>query len=225
MVAPGGCAATHTTVHVAGDTVRTTVTARGDVVRRWVRVTRGRLRRSAGGEEARVVVGIGVQWTSPSGALPAGVEPRPCTLQLCAAGGRCLVFQLSRAGPAVPALLRRFLADGGVTFAGYNVAADCRKLRAHHGLEVASAMELRRASGMGDASMEEMAAALLGVRAGGAAKPGKTARDDWGAAKLSKKQVRYAVVDAYLSYRLGAHLIVHGAAGGGNVGTNHVVVA
>jgi hypothetical protein len=37
-----------------------------------------------------------------------------------------------------PQDLRRFLTDDHVMFAAYNVASDCRKLRAYHGLEVAS---------------------------------------------------------------------------------------
>ncbi|KAL6647646.1 hypothetical protein ACP70R_015083 [Stipagrostis hirtigluma subsp. patula] len=209
MVSSGAAASTHTTassvsthtVHVASDIVHTTVTASGDAVRRWVRITSWHLGRS--GDPP--VVGMGVQWTPPFAALPAGAEPRPCTLQLCS-GNRCLVFQMAQAGGAPPAL-RRFLADAGVTFAGYNVASDCRKLRAHYDLEVASAMELRRASGMGNASLEEMAEAHLGLR--GIVKSEKVGTSDWGVEILSKKQVRYACIDAYLSCRLGVRL--HGA--------------
>ncbi|KAL6647651.1 hypothetical protein ACP70R_015088 [Stipagrostis hirtigluma subsp. patula] len=186
------------TVRVAGRPVLTMVTARPGAARRWVRATMwrfaGRLRSAAG-----LTVGLGVQWTPPFRAV---AEPQPGTLQLCA-GSRCLVFQLARAG-AVPALLRRFLADERVTFAGYNVASDCRKLHAHHGLEVASTMELRRESGMGGASMARMAATLLGIR--GVEKPAEVGRSEWDAATLSKKQVRYACVDAYLSCRLGVRL-------------------
>jgi hypothetical protein len=61
----------------------------------------------------------------PQAARRRRAEPRPGTLQLCA-GNSCLV-------------------DARVTFAAYNVASDCRKLRAHHGIEVASTLELRSA--------------------------------------------------------------------------------
>ncbi|KAL6880470.1 hypothetical protein ACP4OV_012035 [Aristida adscensionis] len=202
MVTRSAAASTHT-VHVASRPVVTTVTAHRGVARRWVRATMWRFAARLRPAAAGLTVGLGVQWTPPPRALPGGAPPAAATLQLCA-GGRCLVFQLARAGGAVPALLRRFLADARVTFAGYNVAADRRRLRAHHGLEVASAMELRRESGMGRASLGEMAAALVGLRM--AAKPAAVVRSDWGAAKLSKKQVRYACVDAYLSCRLGVHL-------------------
>jgi len=111
------------------------------------------------------------------------------------------VFQIGRAS-TVPNILRRLLADARVSFAAYNAAYDRRLLRAHHRLDVASVMELRGAAGMGGASMEEMAEKLLGVR--GARKPRSVGTSDWDAERLSPDQVRYACVDAYLSFRLGA---------------------
>ncbi|TVU40248.1 hypothetical protein EJB05_13701, partial [Eragrostis curvula] len=180
------------TVRVAGVPVRTTVTARPGVARRWVYTSKWRLLDAA----------------VPRRRAP-GADERPGTLQLCV-GNRCLVFQIAQAnggrGVRVPMILRRFLADRRFTFAGRNVAADCRKLLDHHGLAVASTTELRRASGMGNASMEEMAAAHLGLRGGGLAKSRKVSVSRWDAPRLSNEQVRYACVDAYLSRRLGVHL-------------------
>ncbi|RLM85707.1 hypothetical protein C2845_PM04G00500 [Panicum miliaceum] len=144
-------------------------------------------------------------WTPPFGRrLPAGAEPRPGTLQLCV-GNRCLIFQLARAASgAVPQILRRFLADARVTFAARNVESDRRKLRAHHGLEVRSALELRAAAprGIGNASMATVAERLLGMR--GLEKPGKVGASRWDAPRLSRKQERYAAADAYVSCRLAA---------------------
>jgi hypothetical protein len=106
----------------------------------------------------------------------------------------------------VPQILRRFLADARVTFAGYYVASDCRKLRAHHGLEVESTLELCGAGGgTGRPSMASMARRLLGIRHG-VEKPMKLSRSRWDGAKLSREQVRYAAADAYISCRLGVHL-------------------
>lgn len=172
------------TVRVDGCPVQTTVTTRPAVARRWLYTTLWRQRRRL---------------------HPAGVEPRPGTLQLCC-GNRCLVFQLARVGGAVPQILRRFLADARVTFAGYYVASDCRKLRAHHGLEVESTLELCGAGGgTGRPSMASMARRLLGIRHG-VEKPMKLSRSRWDGAKLSREQVRYAAADAYISCRLGVHL-------------------
>ncbi|CAN6177404.1 unnamed protein product [Urochloa humidicola] len=187
------------TVRVAGRAVHTTVTARPAVARRWLHTALWRLRFAPG----ITVVGLGVQWTPTFRKLPSGAEPRPATLQLCA-GSYCLVLQLARAGAAVPRILRRFLADARVTFAGYNVGSDCRMLRAHYGFEVGSALELRGAAGVwGNASMADMAERLLGIR--GVVKSREVATGEWDR-KLSWEQVRYVVVDAYLSCCLGVYL-------------------
>ncbi|CAL5077421.1 unnamed protein product [Urochloa decumbens] len=211
MVARRNPAVPRRRVRVAGCPVQTTVTARPAVARRWVYVTLWRERRRLH-SAAGLTVGLGVQWTPPfrfRRRLPAGAEPRPGTLQLCV-GNRCLVFQLARAGGgggAVPQILRRFLADGRVTFAAYNVDPDRRKLRAHHGLEVESALELRgAAAGMpGNASMAAMADRLLGIRRGVVEKPEIVSTSKWDGPKLSREQVRYATVDAYISCRLGVY--------------------
>ncbi|KAJ1279004.1 hypothetical protein BS78_04G122000 [Paspalum vaginatum] len=155
-----------------------------------------------------LTMGLGVQWTPPNRKLPAGAEPRPGTLQLCS-GNHCLVFQIAQAG-AVPNILRRILADGRVTFAAYNVASDCRKLWAHHGLEVRSTLELRRAAaaaGLGNASLADMAERLLGIR--GVGKSKRVCTSKWGGRRLSRNQVRHASVDAYLSCLLGVCLRRH----------------
>ncbi|KAK3124191.1 hypothetical protein QOZ80_7BG0583130 [Eleusine coracana subsp. coracana] len=141
------------------------------------------------------VAGVPVQTTVTARASTAR--------QWLCAENRCLVFQLAQAG-AVPDALRRFLADARVTFAGYD--ADCRKLRAHYGLDVASTMELRRGVVGDDASssLEEMATKHLGLK-GIETMPEKVAMSKWDVATLSKKQVRYACTDAYVSWRLGVH--------------------
>ncbi|KAJ1283941.1 hypothetical protein BS78_03G166100 [Paspalum vaginatum] len=200
MVARSAAAPTHK-VLIAGVPVLATVTARPAIARRWVCSTLWRCRRLLLSGSGRLTVGLRVQWTPTFRALPGGAEPRPGTLQLCA-GQRCLVFQVARAGH-VPAALRRLLADTRATFAGYNVGSDCRKLLAHHGLRAASTLELR---GAGNAPLERMETRLLGIRGGGMKKSSKVSTSTWDGVTLSKKQVRYACVDAYLSCRLGVHL-------------------
>ncbi|XP_052161928.1 uncharacterized protein LOC127779230 [Oryza glaberrima] len=178
-----------------------TVTAHPGVARRWVHTTLWRhARRLRSGDG--ITVGMGVQWTPPFRA-PAAAARRPCTLQLCV-GHRCLVFQLARAG-AVPAVLRRFMADARAAFVAHNVRHDCRKLEEHHGLEVARGVELRRlVAGMGNASMERMAEEHLGLV--GVWKPRRVGTSRWHARRLTKGQVEYACVDACLSFHLGVHL-------------------
>jgi hypothetical protein len=190
-------------VRVGASRVVATVTARPAVARRWVFSTRwrhGRRLRSGAG----LTVAMGVQWTPPSRALAGGAEPRPGTLQLCV-GSRCLVFQLAQ-GDAVPAALRRFLADERVVFVGYGVRSDCRKLEEQHGLEVARTVDLRSLAGMGNTSMQRMAEEHLGWD-GVTTKPRKVGTSRWDARRLSKEQVQYACVDAYLSFRLAVHVV------------------
>ncbi|KAF0927800.1 hypothetical protein E2562_036220 [Oryza meyeriana var. granulata] len=187
-------------VRVGDSRVVTTVTARPAVARRWVCATRWRHRRRLR-SGAGLTVGMGVQWTPPFRALAGGAEPRPGTLQLCV-GHRCLVFQIAQAN-AVPAALGGFMADGVVAFVGYGIRSDCRKLAAHHDLQVSCTRELRAVTGMGNASMERMAERLIGVA--GIKKPARVGRSKWDAPKLSKTQVKYACVDAFLSLRLGVH--------------------
>ncbi|PAN23154.1 hypothetical protein PAHAL_4G071800 [Panicum hallii] len=189
------------TVRVDGRAVQTKLTARSAVARRWLYTTLWRHRRTLH-SAAGLTVGLDVQWTPPFGRLPAGAEPRPGTLQLCA-GNRCLVFQLAQAA-RVPRILRRFLADARVMFAAYNVGSDRRKLYAHHGLEVRSVLELRGAAGMGNASLADMASRLLRIH--GVEKPWEIRTSEWDGLRLSPEQVRYASIDAYISCCLGVYL-------------------
>lgn len=187
-------------VSVGRRQVVATVTAHAGAARRWVYATRWRLgpRLRADGV---ATVGMGMQWTPPFGRATI----RPGTLQLCA-GHRCLVFQLACADAAVPAVLRRFLADERVVFVGYGVRSDCRKLEEHHGLEVARTVELRSLAGMGNTSMQRMAEEHLGWD-GVTTKPRRVGTSRWDARRLSMEQVQYACVDAYLSFRLAVHAV------------------
>ncbi|PNT67073.1 hypothetical protein BRADI_3g20190v3, partial [Brachypodium distachyon] len=185
-------------VLVAGRTVLATVTASPAVARRWIYTTlwRGRQRLNSG---KGLTVGMGVQWTPPflgsssddeseSSDEESESEPRPGTVQLCS-GQRCLVFQIAQAAKyaddgATPAVLRRFLDDPRVAFVGFG--SDCRKLGAHHGLEVRCTRELRAVTGMGNTSMERMAERLLG--SGGVKKARRVGVSRWDARELSEEQ-------------------------------------
>ncbi|GJN38331.1 hypothetical protein PR202_gb27361 [Eleusine coracana subsp. coracana] len=102
----------------------------------------------------------------------------------------------------VPDVLRHFLADNRVRFAGCGVAADCQKLRVQHGVDVASTMELRGV----DESKEDMAARHLGLKRIEMMPEKVRTASKWDGATLSKMQIRYACTDAYLSRRLAVHL-------------------
>jgi len=184
------------TVRVYDSRFAALATVRPADARRWVATTRwlhGGLHHAG-----RLVVGLGVQWT-PTRLPLHGAPPVPATLQLCV-GHRCLLFHLAHAD-AVPEALRRFLADPRVTFVGSGSANDRRMLWEHYGLHVERGRELRAVSGMGNASLEDMADRFLGYT--GIRKPREVAMSAWHAPRLSPDQVQYACVDAYLAFRLG----------------------
>ncbi|GJN10537.1 hypothetical protein PR202_ga28636 [Eleusine coracana subsp. coracana] len=194
------------TVRLAGHRFAVLATARPSDARRWVATTRWL--NHALIFHARLIVGLGVQWTPPRRPL-GGAPPVPSTLQLCV-GRRCLVFHLAQAD-AVPEALRRFLADPRITFVGFGSAHDQRMLWAHYRIHVARGRDLRAVAGMGNASMEEMADRILGYP--GVSKPRDVSMSAWHAPRLDMDQVLYAAVDAFLSFRLGLHLCPGGAAG------------
>ncbi|PAN09295.1 hypothetical protein PAHAL_2G006600 [Panicum hallii] len=146
--------------------------------------------------QGRLLIGLGVQWT-PTHLPLHGAPPAPATLQLCV-GHRCLLFHLAHAD-AVPEALGRFLADPRVTFVSSGSTNDRRMLWAHYGLHVGRASELRAVTGMGNASLEDMADRILGYP--GIHKPREVAMSAWHAPRLSPDQVQYACVDAYLAFR------------------------
>ncbi|XP_051216474.1 uncharacterized protein [Lolium perenne] len=186
------------TVRVLDRRVAALATAHPGDARRWICKTRWLhypLLRSA-----RLVVGLGVQWT-PVRARARADTPPPATLQLCV-GHRCLVFHLAQVHPDdVPAALHRFLADPRVVFVGYGSAYDRRMLRDHYGLHVECGRDLRALTGMGNASVDLMSRRFLGYH--GITKPVSVAMSAWHAPRLSVEQVEYACVDAYTAFRLG----------------------
>ncbi|KAE8683369.1 Mevalonate/galactokinase family protein isoform 1 [Hibiscus syriacus] len=152
----------------------------------------------------KLVVGFGVQWNPSS---PVDLPPA-ATLQLCI-GSQCLIFQLTHAN-AVPLALRRFLADPLNTFVGvWNHRDEVKLSCSKHGLKVSRLVDARevaaeRKGSTRQISMEGLAEIILG--AGGVEKPTWIGCSDWGNHLLSLDQVRYACVDAHVSFELGRAL-------------------
>ncbi|TVU13154.1 hypothetical protein EJB05_40686, partial [Eragrostis curvula] len=157
---------------------------------------RRRFPRPGHGDRAPVVGGC----TTPGGAAADASAPGPGSPWAWACSGRTPPFpapaeprppgtlQSSARGGAASRALRWFPRDTRVTFAGYNVQSDRRMLLTHHGLAVATALELRGANGMGGgASMEPMATRGCSGSAAGRSSRGRLSK--WHGATLSKKQV------------------------------------
>ena len=151
------------------------------------------------------VVGRGPAWTA---------APRAAVLQLCAGGGAgCLVLQLLYLG-RVPEVLRAFLRDPRVRFVGVGVVGAAARLAADHGLACAAPVELAGpcdgylglAGGGGRLlGLKEYAKEVLDLNM---EKPDAVAMSDWEKRDLERGQVGYAVVDAYVSYRLGERVLL-----------------
>jgi len=179
------------------DVIATTVTSSGEAVEAWLAEAR-----AAPGSP---VVGLDVEWR-PSRRAD---ENPVATLQLCV-GRRCLIFQLLHAD-RVPRALAEFLGDRGVRFVGVGVAADAERLSDDHELVVANAVDLRglAAEGMGrpdlrQAGLRAVVAAVMGVDL---VKPQRVTMSRWDASCLSYEQIRYACIDAFVSFEVGRKLL------------------
>ncbi|CAO1948419.1 unnamed protein product [Urochloa humidicola] len=182
-----------------GIVIATTVTSSGEEVEAWLAEVR------AGAAPGGLIVGLDVEWRPSRRSDQNPVA----TLQLCV-GRRCLIFQLLHAD-RVPRALSEFLGDRGVRFVGVGVAADAERLSDDHELHVANAVDLRglAAEGMGrpelcQAGLRAVVAAVMGVDL---VKPQRVTMSRWDASCLSYEQIRYACIDAFVSFEVGRKLL------------------
>ncbi|RLN24197.1 uncharacterized protein C2845_PM07G07690 [Panicum miliaceum] len=191
--------------------IAATVTRDAAVADAWVRGLRASHPRGA-----TLVVGLDCKWNKQQqpGRGPAWMAPRAAVLQLCAGGGAgCLVLQLLYLGGRVPEVLRAFLRDPRVRFVGVGVVGAAARLAADHGLVCAAPVELAgpcddhlgRAGGGGRLGLKEYAKEVLDLNM---EKPDGVAMSDWEKRDLERGQIGYAVVDAYVSYRLGERVLL-----------------
>ncbi|RZB52745.1 Werner Syndrome-like exonuclease [Glycine soja] len=152
-----------------------------------------------------LMVGLDVEWRP-------NYQPNPvATLQLCI-GHRCLIFQIIHA-PSIPAALISFLANPNITFFGVGIRADAEKLLVDYNLHVANVRDLRPLAverlsrafypDVSQAGLATLARHVLGVAV---EKPQWITRSRWDDRRLTKEQVQYATIDAFLSYEIGRQL-------------------
>ncbi|RZC66690.1 hypothetical protein C5167_010377 [Papaver somniferum] len=133
------------------------------------------------------------------------------TLQLYV-GRRCLIFQIKHADE-IPSSLVEFLGDPDFTFVGDGIGEDVKKLDDDYDLEVEVVFDLRCLDADRYNSKELKNAGLMGL-AGIVLNYGDTQkkprhvtmsnREDY---LLSLDQIKYACVDAYVSFQIGKELI------------------
>lgn len=175
--------------------IHTTVTHTPSVVEDWV----SNLSRNS--HSRRFLVGLDVEWLP--NRLPSMDNP-VAVLQLCV-DRECLVFQILHA-PYVPDSLVAFLGNQNNTFVGVGVGEDVEKLLRDYSLRVANFVELctLAAQRLGDhmkrVGLKTLALHVLGK---GMEKPRKITMSKWNDLTLSPQQVRYACLDAFVSFEIG----------------------
>lgn len=183
------------------DRILTTVTSSGADVVEWIaeilRIHRHRL--------SHLIVGIDAEWR-PSFS---SVQNPVAVLQLCV-GRRCLVFLLLHAD-YIPQDLFDFLADDRFTFVGVGICGDADRLADEHNLTIANQTDLRGLAAetmdrpeMRQKGLAGLAAAVLGVTV---TKPERVRMSRWDQENLSYDQMKYAAVDAFLSFEIGKRLV------------------
>ncbi|KAG8372182.1 hypothetical protein BUALT_Bualt12G0039800 [Buddleja alternifolia] len=183
-----------------GDTIVTTVTADPDAATEWII-----LAEAINLDADPVIVGLDVEWRPPFSQRRNPVA----VLQICV-GDRCLVYQIIHAH-YIPDVLRDFFFNDSYTFVGVGVKSDLEKLVADYEVgRHANAVELGKAaadaygrSELQTAGLKELARVVLGKNV---EKPRRVTLSNWDERWLTAEQVKYACVDAFVSYEIGRML-------------------
>ncbi|KAL6500033.1 hypothetical protein OROGR_027944 [Orobanche gracilis] len=178
--------------------IETTVTSEASVVAKWIKSIRR--------EEVRIV-GLDVEWR-PN--FSSGRRNPVATLQLCI-GERCLIYQIIHSHQ-IPRSLVSFLSlsrkFSHITFVGVGIKSDLEKLQSDYGIGgAARCVDLRELAAaeydykeLERASLKMLASVVLGKEV---EKPRAVTLSSWDEECLTPEQVKYACIDAYLSFALG----------------------
>jgi hypothetical protein len=188
------------TVMFEGDAIKTTVTSSGEAVEDWLDevlyVHRRRLH--------KLVVGLDVEWRPTF----SSAHSTTAILQLCV-GRRCLIFQLIHAD-YFPDALEEFLGDSNYPFVGVGIGGDADRLWNDWELDVTNTVELRDLAaeelerpGLRRAGLKALASVVMGVDMD---KPQWVRTGHWDAYWLSIEQIKYACIDAFVSFEVGRML-------------------
>ncbi|KAL9416915.1 hypothetical protein AB3S75_039990 [Citrus x aurantiifolia] len=179
----------------------TTVTSCASDVDRWIartiNVHRWRLH--------KLVVGLDTEWCLP---IETNKHQKVAIIQLCV-GQRCLVFQLCHKD-RMPQSLVDFLENDKFTFVGKGIENDANKLYQDYGLNVARTMDV---ADMAAAKYDDEELKRFGLKRlvlkflhVEMEKSKRITLSKWDVNKLSKQQIRYAAIDAFVSFKLAIEL-------------------
>ncbi|KAL6954847.1 hypothetical protein U1Q18_034458 [Sarracenia purpurea var. burkii] len=193
-------------VYFSGKIIETTVTDKALVADEWVRDVRSDLHSGQ-----KIIVGLDCEWRP--NFFSRSMSNKTATLQLCTGTDqmtKCLILQLFYMD-SIPESIRSFLADPNITFVGVEVGDDASKLRDEYGLSCGRTADIQ-ALAMArwpqrffrKPGLKKLADELAGVKM---EKPKHVCQSNWEARELNNKQIEYAAIDAYCSYRIGKRLL------------------
>ncbi|KAK6937258.1 3'-5' exonuclease domain [Dillenia turbinata] len=130
-------------------------------------------------------------------------------LQLCD-GDDCLIIQLPYLD-SMPTSLLNFLRFADYTFIGLGIRENVAELEKEYGVGVRNVVEVgelaasvKRDKSLVTCGLEELGEKVDKLRY---CRVSSVVFDDWGAEKLTPKQVKYATLNAYTYFRLGIKLL------------------
>ncbi|MCL7043880.1 hypothetical protein MKW94_020507 [Papaver nudicaule] len=158
------------------------------------------------------IFGLGIRW----GTNPA--DEKVASLRLCH-NDYCVIIQLHHLGrESVPESLKSLFADSSITFVGVSAKEDLLQLKQDYGLECSGRVHdllplADMVYGFKDhfnidnttQGMDRLAQEIFGITID---KPDRlVTRSDWGIKFLTADQIKYATIDAYLSFFIGSNLL------------------
>ncbi|KAK2649717.1 hypothetical protein Ddye_017206 [Dipteronia dyeriana] len=190
-------------VSYCGKIIETTVTSNASVAENWVHGIRSMNKH----KQESLVVGLNCKWSlHPIRSLSGKIV----TLQLCI-DTKCLIL-LPTYMENIPDSIKNFFDDPNVVFVGIDVEETLQKLKTEYGLELGKKIDIRvlvklhfPISFHGKPGLKALACQLVDLRMW---KPKHDCWNNWGSRVLGMEQIKYACVDAYVTYRIGQKLLI-----------------
>ncbi|KAI3869549.1 hypothetical protein MKX03_012126 [Papaver bracteatum] len=191
-------------VHFYNERIHTVVTNTASVVDEWIL----KIYDDFHNKLNNLVVGLDCEWKA-NFEKGNRIRNRLAVLQLCVAH-QCLIFQF-KCRDYIPASLYKFLNNEKFIFVGVGVDEDCDKLFDDYRLSVAKTIDLRplaveklKRKELKRAGLKSLADTVL---ARDLPKPKKVTLSKWDAPFLTYRQIQYACLDAFVSFKLGIFLM------------------
>ncbi|KAI3962412.1 hypothetical protein MKW98_010963 [Papaver atlanticum] len=191
-------------VTVGDEEIRTVVTKNASTVDHWIE----RVYSDYNYYLNHLIVGLDVEWRPAYGI--GLYRYHVATLQLCV-GRRCLIFQMIHADE-IPESLRGFLSNPYFRFVGVGIQSDVDKLGCDYNIGVMNAFDIGNLAavkygnkGFKNVGLMGLAEVVLGC--GEIEKPRNVTLSNWDQYHLTPAQIKYACVDAYVSFKIGEQLL------------------